>query len=196
MKLSREMCGLTQIEAAKRIGFEGSSGLSKIEAGTNRSVLPLWVIVSAAKVYEVSADWLLGLTDDWEPEARLTERATASWVFEAWEKARRRDIQAMFDLDKRIRAVAIDAGELANIAINQYFNVQSCEEANEAEWPMLRMVSPIRVTSDKLKKKGDALRRKLEKLGIHRKASAEQIAMCLIDPRLIPDEEGEHGPAD
>ena len=188
LKQAREMTGLTQVQAAEAIGFQNSSGLSKIEAGTNRAQLPLWVVRQAASVYEVSADWLLSLTDDWEPEARLTERATAQWVFTAWDKARSRDVQAMVHLDKMVRAVAITAKDMATAAINLRFAVDAATRANGHNWDGLRMILPVERQTTDLKNQGEGLLRKLEKMGIHRRASAEQITLALINPHLLPEQ--------
>jgi hypothetical protein len=43
--------------------------------------VPLWVILRAAKVYEVSVDFIFGVTDDWETGSRMTqEREVSAWL--------------------------------------------------------------------------------------------------------------------
>lgn len=173
MKEGREMSGLTQVEAAERLGFANSSGLSKIENlrnGTDaRTIIPLWVIVKAAKVYELSADWFLCLTDDWEADARLTERSTAHWVYEAWAKARERDLKAMAALDKRIREISDKAGDVANHFLTLYYSTPRdiLDFSQQQKWELM-------------KKRSESVRRMMEKLKLHKKDSRDQLVISLI----------------
>ncbi|WP_333879273.1 helix-turn-helix domain-containing protein [Methylobacter sp.] len=66
MRAARELCGLSQIEAAKRLGYANSTKLTKIELASDTNSIPFWVISMAAKTYQVSTDYLLGLTDEWQ----------------------------------------------------------------------------------------------------------------------------------
>lgn len=55
-----DIAGLSQLEAARRMGFSNSSPLAKIELGASFSrTMPL----VAARVYRVSTDFLLGVSD-------------------------------------------------------------------------------------------------------------------------------------
>ena len=92
MRQAREMCNLSQSAAAKRLGYANSSKLSKVENATDTNSVPLWLILRAAKAYEVSVDYLFGATDDWEISARMTqEREVSPWLWDAMERARLRD---------------------------------------------------------------------------------------------------------
>ena len=62
MRQARELCNLSQSAAAKRLGYSNSSKLSKVEGATDTNSVPLWLILRAAKVYEVSIDFLFGGT--------------------------------------------------------------------------------------------------------------------------------------
>jgi len=66
MRTSRELCGLNQKEAAKRLGYSNSSKLNKVELASDTGSIPFWLIPRAAEVYQVSSDYLLGLTDEWQ----------------------------------------------------------------------------------------------------------------------------------
>lgn len=123
---ARALCGLTLQEAAERMGYTNPSGLYKVE--NTPSSVQLWVIVKAAKVYEVSTDYLLGLTDDWEPDERLLERQGAHWVYEAIEESRKRDIEAMAKLQAQIVEVVKLAKPLANNAISAEFEDRQARE--------------------------------------------------------------------
>lgn len=106
MRQARELCNLSQSAAAKRLGYSNSSKLSKVEGATDTNSVPLWLILRAAKVYEVSIDFLFGVTDDWEVGARMSiERETSAWLFDTWEKARQRDMAALKKLHDKVEAM-------------------------------------------------------------------------------------------
>jgi len=66
MCTARELCGMNQKEAAKRLGYANSSKLAKVELASDTHSIPFWLIPRAAKVYQVSCDFLMGLTDSWQ----------------------------------------------------------------------------------------------------------------------------------
>ena len=107
MRQARELCNLSQSAAAKRLGYQNPSKLSKVELATDTNSVPLWLIVRAARVYEVSVDFLFGATDDWEVGARMSiERETSAWLFDTWEKARQRDMAALKKLHDKVEAMS------------------------------------------------------------------------------------------
>lgn len=106
MRQARELCNLSQSAAAKRLGYSNSSKLSKVEGATDTNSVPLWLILRAAKVYDVSVDFLFGVNDDWETGARMTqEREVSSWLWEAMEKARLRDVATLRKLHDKLEVV-------------------------------------------------------------------------------------------
>ncbi len=69
---ARDLCGHSVKVAAKLLGIDRGD-LLKIELGVDIGASPLWLIKRAAEIYNVSADYLLGLNDDWDvddPEIR------------------------------------------------------------------------------------------------------------------------------
>ncbi len=100
---ARELCNLSQSAAAKRLGYSNSSKLSKVEGATDTNSVPLWLILRAAKVYEVSIDYLFGVTDDWETGGSLGEQG---FLLDAWDRARRRDLEVLLVLRRRIAEVS------------------------------------------------------------------------------------------
>lgn len=107
MREAREMCNLSQSAAARRLGYANSSKLSKVEGATDTKSVPLWLICRAASVYEVSVDFLFGHSDDWETGPRMTQqRESSAWLFDAWEKARRRDMETLQRLHSKVEGIA------------------------------------------------------------------------------------------
>lgn len=99
MREAREMCGMSQAVAAKRLGLPNSGRLSKIESAFDVRVVPEWLKIRAAKLYQVSLDYLYGASDDWETDARMTqEREVGAYMLETWEVMRRRDMETLLKL--------------------------------------------------------------------------------------------------
>jgi transcriptional regulator with XRE-family HTH domain len=137
MRQARELCNLTQITASKRLGYKTSSKLSKIETATNASSVPFWLIERAARVYEVSTDFLFGRIDDWETGSRMTlERNTSQWMFDAWETLRQRDMNVLKLLHDRTETLAsavsssLSATEDIQAALNRFSELNSDFEEN------------------------------------------------------------------
>ena len=108
MKEARNLAGYSQSKAAEILGYKNSSKLSKVEQATDTNSIPLWLIQRAALVYEVSVDWLFGLSDDWEISHRmLQERNTEHWLFSHMEKKRLEAIQILKNLHDRIEVVSV-----------------------------------------------------------------------------------------
>jgi transcriptional regulator with XRE-family HTH domain len=103
LREARELCNLTQSEAARRLGYANPSKLSKVEAATDTNSVPLWLIHSASKLYEVSVDYLFGITDDWETGV---PRGTQAFLLDAWQKMRERDLLALDRLHREVVAVS------------------------------------------------------------------------------------------
>lgn len=62
LRFARERKSLTQLEACTLLGGLNNRALSRYETGTSEPDITL--LTKLATLYEVSADWLLGLTDD------------------------------------------------------------------------------------------------------------------------------------
>ncbi len=114
MRKAREMCGMSQVTAAKRLGLPTSSRLSKIEGAADARSVPDWVKDRAADLYQVSLDYLYGRTDDWEVGSRMTqEREIGAYLLETWEVMRRRDMEALAALHDHMEALR------SNISLGQ-----------------------------------------------------------------------------
>ena len=107
LRASRESIGMAQGEAARRLGYANQTKLAKIEDGTDTNSVPHWMVLRAARLYDVSIDYIYGESDDWELSARaLQERDMAKWMMEAWEAGRQRDLEVLRKLKLRMDAIS------------------------------------------------------------------------------------------
>lgn len=100
---ARELCNMSQSVAAQRLGYSNSSKLSKVEGATDTNSVPLWLIVRASKLYDVSIDFLFGTSDDWETGLK---RPVQGWLLDTWQAARVRDLAELEKLHRRVAAVS------------------------------------------------------------------------------------------
>lgn len=106
LKEARELNNMSQQEAARLFGYRNSSKLSKMERAVNSKTVPLVVIAKAARIYQVSIDYLFGLSADWDTGARMTqERETSAWLLHEWESARERDMQVIRRCNDRMQTI-------------------------------------------------------------------------------------------
>lgn len=107
MRESRELAGYTQIKAAKLLGYRNSSRLNKIECGTDVSSISISMIEKAARLYDVSTDYLLVLSTDWEKDARLSQtRDIAKYLVDVWAHHHACDINAIRQLNNRMTVLS------------------------------------------------------------------------------------------
>lgn len=87
MVKARELCGYSQKKAAKLLGYRNSSKLAKIEGATDTNSVPLWLIPKAAEVYEVSIDFLFGVSDCWQRDPMAAqEQQVGQWLEDRWQQ--------------------------------------------------------------------------------------------------------------
>ena len=106
MKAARELCAMTQVEAAKRLGYANSSKLAKIEGASDTSSIPLWIITKAAKLYDVSTDYLFGISDDWERDPVVSQqREIGRFLFETAQQSINAQVNAVRVLSNKQTAL-------------------------------------------------------------------------------------------
>lgn len=182
---ARKLCNLTQQEAAERIGFQNSSALAKIEMGAQQA--QLWMLAQAAQVYDVSTDYLLGLTDDWEPDERLLQRVSANWVYEAWEKTRKRDMEALAKLERVFASIVINARDLSVDVLGiEYAHNQLARGEHPAKLEHFHALRGKRITE--AAEKANKIKRKMMKAGIYENPRNVQLVMATIATSETPDE--------
>lgn len=103
MREARELCNMSQSAAARRLGYSNPSKLSKVEGATDTNSAPLWLIVRASRLYDVSIDYLFGASDDFETGL---QRPVQTWLIGEWEKSRLADMKALEKLHRRVAAVS------------------------------------------------------------------------------------------
>lgn len=174
MRAARELCNLSQSAAARRLGYANPSKLSKVELATDTNSVPLWLIVRAARVYEVSVDFLFGATDDWEVGARMTqEREVSAWMFDTFDKLRQRDMETLKRLHDRVQtltdavAVMLAASEDASVALARFAELNPAFEEMRAG---SRLVSAVERASDSAK----AAKTKMERFRMECAVAAPQ----------------------
>lgn len=101
MKAARELCNMSQAEAAAHLGYANPSKLNKIEKASDTDSVPFWVIREAAQLYDVSTEYLFGLSDDFETGCY---RGITSFLQQQWDKQRARDLKTLAILNSRITA--------------------------------------------------------------------------------------------
>lgn len=114
LRMAREAAGLSQLEAARRLGYANSSKLSKIEGGGSSEV-PMWLIKRAGWLYDVSIDYLFGDSTNMAGSAGIPDAITDSVVASLIHgTARRRaDADALVELTKQRRFVRRLVGVVA-----------------------------------------------------------------------------------
>lgn len=129
LREARELCTMSQQRAAEALGYLNSSKLAKIEGASDTNSIPLPLITRAARLYDVSTDFLFGAADDWEPRI---ERDVTQWLLRSWEAARRRDLEHLDRLHRRVRAVGQAVLEMVDSAGAVSGALQIVREKNEA----------------------------------------------------------------
>lgn len=71
LKSARDIACLSTAEAARRLGIKSASRLTRAEHSSYPKGITPQLLADAARVYGVSADYLLGRSDDWEGRAEL-----------------------------------------------------------------------------------------------------------------------------
>lgn len=155
LKASRVLCNLSLSEAARRLGYANPSKLSKVENATDTNSVPLWLIRDAAELYEVSTEYLFGLSDDWETGVH---RGVTPFLLEQWDRIRNRDLRALVTLQQHVEAATSVIPAMRRDAQAVLDATNRISELNGADFEELRGGSVLTAAADRLRKTaGDAL---------------------------------------
>lgn len=106
MRQAREMCNMSLVAAANRLGYSNGSKLSKVENASDTRSVPILLVFRASRLYDVSIDYLFGASNSWNVNGQmLKDRAVAAWMHEAWEISRKRDMSALKTLHDKVSAM-------------------------------------------------------------------------------------------
>lgn len=123
---SRKMAGLSQIDAARRFGYSNPSKLSKVEKGVSPQI-PIWLIRKAAIVYDVSCDYLFGVTATMERDdvEHAALRELHAFLYAEFDKRNGQNIvdlaalrQRLIDIESMIVLADLQGDQLMECANN------------------------------------------------------------------------------
>lgn len=153
MKEAREVFDIPAGTAAAAIGIR-MHDLLKIEDGVRPANLS--IVASASEVYEVSADYLMGLSDNWDRDDKsLARNQTSKWLLSYYDSIRNRDLACLSALNKRVNACTEAIAGLAQASREAWdaFEDMVMRNPEFEDMPLGAKVSH-RVTAAKIK--GDA----------------------------------------
>lgn len=103
LRESRDMAGFNQKDAAKRLGYQNSSKLNKIEKGQGANI-QLLVLREAAILYDVSLDYLFGITATMERDdvSHAAFRELSAFMYANFDKRHAQDVATMMALVDRM----------------------------------------------------------------------------------------------
>lgn len=149
MRESRLMVGFSQSDSAYKLGYQNSTKLSKIEKGQS-SAVPLWLIRRACIEYDVSADYLLGITETMERDdvSHASLRELHAFIFANFDRRHAQDIAMLVSLRKRLEAIE-EFIVLSSMQMKQLNEAMECVEGN-SEWQDLVGSNRLKVYMERL----------------------------------------------
>lgn len=132
MKQARGLTKFTQEEAAALLGYKNSTKLNKIELGSDTQAVRLILIIRAAKLYDVTTDFLLGMSgDDWERDPNVfAQRECGGWLLDHIADKRRAEAQAMISLHRRQELLFVKVSKFLGRAKDNLDLLKTVRELN------------------------------------------------------------------
>ena len=149
LKASRELCNLSLSEAARRLGYSNPSKLSKVENATDTNSVPIRLIRDAASIYEVSTEYLFGLSEDWETGVH---RGMSPYLLAEWDRIRNRDLRALVTLQQHVEAATAAIPTLQRDAQGVIDAINRLTDLNGDAFVDLRGGSILNAAANRLKK--------------------------------------------
>lgn len=179
LRQARDLNNLSLSTAAQRLGYANPSKLSKVENASDAPSVPLSLILNAARLYDVSIDYLFGVSDDWEAGSRMTqEREVSAWLFDTWTLARNRDVAVLKGLHDRVEIVrqVIDMLMQANDEMTAAFT--RFAELNP-EFEEMRGGSKLQSAAERAAMTAHHARAKVRRFKLECMAAADTSQLCL-----------------
>ena len=149
LKASRELCNLSLSEAARRLGYANPSKLCKVENATDTNSVPIRLIRDAARIYEVSTEYLFGLSDDFEAGV---PRGMTPFLLAEWDRIRNRDLRALITLQRHFEAATAVIPAMRRDAQAVLDATNRISELNGSDFEELRGGSVLTAAANRLKK--------------------------------------------
>lgn len=103
IKEARQLNGISLEVAARRMGYKNDSQLSKLENAFDGRMPTVKRLLQISRMYGVSCDYLLGLTDDWDADEHHDRTVhIVAHLFDNLSVARRAEIKAICSLSRRV----------------------------------------------------------------------------------------------
>lgn len=148
LKIARELCSMSLAEAASRLGFSTQASLSKLETAKHVATIPLYLLADAARVYEVSTDYLLGITDELRQQARVqTSQDVTRWLHTSMERARRQELEMLNLVHEEVTVALVGLRDVtllvqeADAAVNRFREINPRFEGMKGGATVLRRMS-------------------------------------------------------
>ena len=169
MREAREIANFTQVQAAVLLGYSNSSKLAKVEGASDTNSVPLWLIPKAAYVYDVSTDFLFGISNDWERDPTVSrQRNIGHWIFDYWKSANAAQVSAFVAMGGKLSALE----KAVAVAVNR----------SQDNLAVLRRVQELNTEFEELKGGAKLVLHAQESVSHANKALAELKRFhCLID---------------
>ena len=133
---AREMQGYSQLRAAQLMGYANSTKLSKIETGTDSVQIPLWFLRRCVSVYDVSLDYLFGVTDSMgvgEKRGRAA-KDTIKLMQNEWHLQRLRDMSVIKSTQDRVDRLEASLGLMSEQLNDAMEALARVEKLNPKTW--------------------------------------------------------------
>jgi transcriptional regulator with XRE-family HTH domain len=112
MAEARMLCKLPIHIAADRMDVS-AQWLEQLENGIDATAIPLKIIRRASLIYDVSTDFLLAFSDDWEvAEETKMGREIGAWIYHEQEKLFAQWAAKQMQLERQVEAMAAVVGML------------------------------------------------------------------------------------
>lgn len=144
MTTARLLNGFSQKKAAGLLGYANSSKLAKIEKASDTNSVPFMLISKAAVVYDVSLDYLYGLSQVWNRNSVLAQQELVKgWLFNQYDTAQFEEASRINDVFKRVTDLEQAASKSANRAIENVKTLERMIEINPGCEDELKLLAKL-----------------------------------------------------